>query len=63
MPICPNCNQEISRLFTDSELDLTWCKNKWVSDIIEQMVIVCPNCYEEMSMDDLDKLKVPLKLR
>ncbi len=63
MPICPICKQEIDKLFSDSRIDLVWHNNKWMIDVIDHTVIVCPNCYEEMGINDLDKLKVPLKLR
>jgi hypothetical protein len=63
MPKCPNCNHEIDRLYSNSRIDLVWCQNKWMLDIMNQKDFVCPNCYKEMGINDLDKLRVPLKLR
>ena len=64
MPVCPMCTKEIGRIFTSRTVQLVWKEGKWVEEQQDHYFIsACPECYEEFSPDELDKLGVPEEIR
>jgi hypothetical protein len=59
MPKCPYCNGDISRLYSDARFDFVWFNNRWLVDFVDEEVVVCPNCYEEMSPKELIDIGLP----
>ena len=64
MPQCPNCNKELEYLLTNIATDYDWLGDCWEKHIqSDNLEIVCPECLETLTPEELDKLNVPNALR
>lgn len=61
---CPQCGAEINTLYTDKQVHLEFSHGRWEEFTgSHDELVICPECYEELDSDDLDKLGVPNKYR
>jgi len=65
VPACPKCEEEIDTIHTSQSIEIVRKENgTWERDILDLMdTFHCSNCNEELSVDDLDNLKVPNEVR
>ena len=64
MLTCPYCIQEINELFYSPRKNLIFDSGNWDIDPSDyESVIVCPACYQELGLKDLDNLGVPQEYR
>lgn len=64
MPISPCCQKEIDTIYTSRTVYLKFKGGKWVEEQADRYCTYgCPECGEEFSPEDLDKLGVPNDLR
>ena len=64
MPQCPYCHKEIDTIYTSRTVHLKYKDGKWVEEQVDHYFTAqCPECYEEFSPEDLDKLGVPEEIR
>jgi len=63
-PICPSCGRQIETILTSRTVHLYYKDGKWVEEQADHyFVSSCPECYDEFSDEDLDKLGVPSEIR
>ncbi len=64
-PRCPLCEAQMDAgIGTSQKNIIDWQDGRWVKDVEDMYDIYqCLNCYEELSVDDLDKLGVPNDVR
>ena len=64
MPISPCCQKEIDTIYTSRTVHLKFKDGKWVEEQADLYCTYgCPECGEEFSLGELDKLGVPNDLR
>ena len=63
-PVCPYCGEAIDTIHTSRTVNLKHKDCKWVEEQADHyFVSSCPECYDEFSDEDLDKLGVPSEIR
>ena len=63
-PICPMCHKGIDTIYTSRTVHLKFKDGKWVEEQVDHYFTAqCPECIEEFSPEDLDKLGVPNEIR
>ncbi|GAJ10442.1 unnamed protein product, partial [marine sediment metagenome] len=63
-PQCPNCHKDIDTIYTSRTVHLTLVNDKWVEEQVDRYCTYgCPECGEEFSPQELDKLGVPEEIR
>ena len=64
MPECPSCHKEIDTIYTSRTVHLKHKDGNWVEEQADHYFITsCPECTDEFSGEDLDKLGVPEDIR
>ena len=64
LPRCPACQAEIDTIYTSRTVHLKFKDGKWVEEQQDHYFVAgCPECYDEFSDEDLDKLGVPSEIR
>ncbi len=64
MPISPCCQKEINTIYTSRTVHLKHKDGKWVEEQADRYCTYqCPECFEEFSDEELDKLGVPNEIR
>lgn len=64
MPLSPCCKKEIDTIYTSRSVQLKFKDGKWVEEQADRSCdYVCPECFEEFSPGELDKLGVPNEIR
>ena len=64
MPISPCCHKEVDTIYTSRTVHLKHKEGKWEEEQYDRYCTYsCPECYEEFSPEDLDKLGVPNEIR
>lgn len=60
--LCP-CGAELTSVFAARSVQLQKEDGKWIEKHVFSSDCQCPNCYEEIDEDTLDKLGVPVEYR
>lgn len=64
MPVSPCCQKPIDTIYTSRSVQLKFKDGKWVEEQTDSYyVYACPECHDEFSDGDLDKLGVPNDIR
>lgn len=65
VPKCPNCDEEITEIGTSQRITLARSEDgQWSRETIDHLeTFQCLNCFEELSVEELDEIGVPNELR
>lgn len=62
--VCPYCGKEVHTIYTSRTVHLVHVNDEWKEEQVDRYCTYqCPECYEELSPDDLDKMGVPNEIR
>lgn len=61
--LCPECQAELMSVYAARSVELQKEGDKWIEKNVFSAACSCPNCHEELDVETLDKLGVPVEYR
>lgn len=60
---CRNCGEELTNVYAARSVELQKEGDKWIEKNVFSAACSCPNCHEELDVETLDELGVPIEYR
>ena len=60
---CAECGEEITNVYATRSVELEKDGDTWIEKNIFSSGCSCPNCHEDISVEDADEMGLPIEYR